>query len=191
MSTIPERPMRADARRNRGLILEAARAVFAAAGNGAQMDDVAAQAGVGVGTVYRHFPTKEALMGELVRQKFELFLSHAREALDDPAEPFEAFAGLLRRNAAFMARDAATQHALMSAGEEIWEHAAPVRDKLLDITAELIDRAQQAGTMRADFAAGDVPMLMCGLGAAMAMNAVDFDYERHLELLLDAMRPPR
>ena len=67
-----ERPLRADARRNRERILESARAVFAECGAEAQIDDVASRAGVGVGTVYRHFPTKEALMVELVRQKFRM-----------------------------------------------------------------------------------------------------------------------
>src|SRR5438874_2011849 len=65
-----KRPLRADARRNRERILESARAVFSESGVEAQIDDVASRAGVGVGTVYRHFPTKEALMAELVRQKF-------------------------------------------------------------------------------------------------------------------------
>ena len=67
------RPQRADARRNRERILDGAREVFAECGLDAQMDDVARRAGVGVGTVYRHFPTKEALLGELVRQKFRIF----------------------------------------------------------------------------------------------------------------------
>ena len=68
-----ERPLRADARRNRERILQSARAVFAESGADAQIDDVARHAGVGVGTVYRHFPTKQALLTELVRQTFRLF----------------------------------------------------------------------------------------------------------------------
>src|SRR4051794_4271073 len=67
-----ERRLRADARRNRERILESARIVFSESGGEAQIDDVARRAGVGVGTVYRHFPTKEALMVELVRQKFRV-----------------------------------------------------------------------------------------------------------------------
>ena len=65
--------MRADARRNRARILEAARELFASEDPDVQIDDVARRAGVGVGTVYRHFPDKEALMGELVRERFALF----------------------------------------------------------------------------------------------------------------------
>ena len=76
--------MRADARRNRARILDAARELFAErASPSVQIDDVARRAGVGVGTVYRHFPDKEALMGELVRERFELFNARLRAALAD------------------------------------------------------------------------------------------------------------
>jgi AcrR family transcriptional regulator len=105
------RPMRADARRNRERVLAAASEAFATYGSDAQMDDVARAAGVGVGTVYRHFPTKEALVAELVRRKFETFVAQARQALDEP-DPWEAFAGMLRRNAELMARDAAVREAI-------------------------------------------------------------------------------
>ena len=75
------KPMRADARRNRERILEAARELLAAGPPEVQMDDLARRAGVGVGTVYRHFPDKEALMGELVRERFELFNARLRVAV--------------------------------------------------------------------------------------------------------------
>src|SRR6478736_1618589 len=81
-----ERPLRADARRNRERILQSARAAFAESGSDAQIDDVARHAGVGVGTVYRHFPTKQALLTELVRQTFRLFTERTRPARgDDPS----------------------------------------------------------------------------------------------------------
>ena len=119
-----DRPLRADARRNRERILESARAVFAEYGADAQIDDVARQAGVGVGTVYRHFPTKEALLVELLREKFRLFAARAREALEQDGEPFAVLEDLLRRNAETAASDAAVQHALAGAGEHIWMQAA-------------------------------------------------------------------
>src|SRR6185437_2303263 len=101
-----DRPLRADARRNHERILESARIVFAQAGADAQIDDVARHAGVGVGTVYRHFPTKEALLAELVRQKFRLFADRARDALAADGEPFELIEALMRRNAETAASDA-------------------------------------------------------------------------------------
>src|SRR5947209_19887027 len=112
-----ERRLRADARRNRERILDSARSVFAEYGPEAQMDDVAHQAGVGVGTVYRHFDTKEALLVELMREKFRLFAARTRDALEQRGEPFAVLEDLLRRNAATAAADAAVQHALAGAGE--------------------------------------------------------------------------
>jgi AcrR family transcriptional regulator len=180
--------MRADARRNRELILESARVVFSEYGAEAQIDDVARRAGVGVGTVYRHFPTKEALLVELVRQKFRSFAASARDALERDDEPFEVLADLLRANAEALERDAATQQALAGAGEQIWVQAQPEQEELLELTAQLIARARRAGTIRADARAMDIAMLMCGLCATMAHPAPGFDWRRHLDLLIDMLR---
>lgn len=183
-----ERPLRADARRNRERILDGARAVFAECGLDAQVDDIARRAGVGVGTVYRHFPTKEALLGELVRQKFRIFTANAREALELEGEPFAIFADLLRRNAQVCARDAAIQHALTGFGEHISMHAQTELKELNGPTAELIHRAQRAGSMRPDVTVNDIPMLMCGVSATMAQTGPGFDWHRHLELVIDMLR---
>ena len=192
MTTSPsqsERPLRSDARRNRERILAGARAVFAEYGSEAQMDDVARRAGVGVGTVYRHYPTKEALLVELVREKFRRFTAEARDALDRDDEPFQVLADLLRANAEALADDAGTQQVLAGAGEHIWTGAAAEQAELLQITSQLIDRARDAGTIRADAAATDIGMLMCGVSATMAHPASGFDWHRHLDLLIDALRP--
>ncbi len=85
-----EQPLRADARRNREKVLAAARAVFSEHGRDAQMDDVARRAGVGVGTVYRHFPTKEALIEALMVAAFET-IAEAAEAALEIEDPWEAF----------------------------------------------------------------------------------------------------
>ncbi len=182
------RPLRADARRNRERILESARQVFSAYGIDAQIDDVARDAGVGVGTVYRHFPTKEALMVELVRQKFRLFAATAREALQRDGEPFAVFADMLRRNGDLCARDAAMQHALTGVGEHIWAQAQAEQDELIALSGELIARAQRAGTMRPDVRAPDIAMLMCGVSATMAHHGPGFDWHRHLEFGIDMLR---
>ncbi|MGO9899602.1 MAG: TetR/AcrR family transcriptional regulator [Solirubrobacteraceae bacterium] len=181
------RPLRADARRNRERILESARAVFAECGAEAQIDDVARQAGVGVGTVYRHFATKEALLAELLREKFRLFSARAREVLAQDGEPFAMFEDLLRRNAETAASDAAVQHALAAAGEHIWVQASDERDELLAATGELIARARRAGTIRQDLEANDIAMLMCGLCSTMG-GKPGFDWRRHLDLVIDMLR---
>ncbi|HWE13201.1 MAG TPA: helix-turn-helix domain-containing protein [Solirubrobacteraceae bacterium] len=183
-----ERPLRADARRNRERILESARAVFAEYGADAQIDDVAREAGVGVGTVYRHFPTKEALLVELLREKFRMFALRAREALEQDGEPFAAVEDLLRGNAETMARDAAIQQALAGAGEHIWMQAETELQELLAITGELVARARRAGMIRQDLQATDIGMLMCGLCSTMGSQAPGFDWRRHLELIIDMLR---
>jgi AcrR family transcriptional regulator len=189
ISSETDRPLRADARRNRERILKSARSVFAEYGAEAQMDDVARRAGVGVGTVYRHFPTKEALMVELVRQKFRLFADRTREALAEDGEPFAALTGVMRRNAATAAGDAATQHALAAGGEHIWMQARGEQEELLTLTDELIARARAAGAVRPDLRATDVGMLMCGVCSSMSFSLPGFDWRRHLELVIDMMRP--
>jgi AcrR family transcriptional regulator len=181
------RPLRADARRNHERILDSARVVFAQAGPDAQIDDVARHAGVGVGTVYRHFPTKESLLAELVRQKFRLFADRARDALAGDGEPFALIEDLMRRNAATAASDAGIQYALASAGEEAWTQAQAEQDELLALTAELIERARRAGTIRPDVEATDIGMLMCGVCSSMGARP-DFDWRRHLDLVVDVLR---
>jgi AcrR family transcriptional regulator len=185
-----ERPLRADARRNRERILESARAVFAQYGAGAQMDDVARQASVGVGTVYRHFPTKEALLVELLREKFRLFVARAREALEQDGDPFAIFEDLLRRNAETMASDAAVQQALAGAGEHIWLQAEAEQNELLNVTGELIARLRRSETVRPDLEATDIGMLMCGLCSTMGRRIPGFDWRRYLDLVIDMLRAP-
>jgi AcrR family transcriptional regulator len=182
------RQLRADARRNRERIIESAREVFAERGADAQIDDVARRAGVGVGTVYRHFPTKEALMVELVRQKFRRFADNAREALDRDCPPFEALTEVLWRNAEAAAHDAAVQHALSGMGEYIWEQAESEQLELLELTGDLVARAQTAGAMRPDVTAVDIAMLMCGVSATMTRTAPGFDWRRHLDLVVSMLR---
>jgi AcrR family transcriptional regulator len=183
-----ERPLRADARRNRERILQSARSVFAEYGADAQMDDVARRACVGVGTVYRHFPTKDALMVELVRQKFRLFSVTVRAALEQDGEPFAQFADVLRGNADAAARDAVMQQALAGAGEHVWAQTQVEQQELHVLTEELIARARRAGTIRPDIRAADIGMLMCGVSATMAHKGPGFDWRRHLELVIDMLR---
>jgi AcrR family transcriptional regulator len=184
-----QRPLRADARRNRERILASARAVFAESGADAQIDDVARRAGVGVGTVYRHYPTKEALLVELVREKFRLLGAAARAALDRSGEPFDVLADLLRDNAATLGADSAMQQAVAGAGEQVWIQAAAEEQELMDVTETLLQRARAAGTIRVDATANDIGMLMSGVCATMAHPAPGFAWRRHLELVIDALRP--
>src|SRR3954463_11550664 len=194
MTTDPhtdERPLRADARRNRERILGAARAVCAEQGANVQIDDVARLAGVGVGTVYRHFPTKDALIEALVAEKFCMTIENLRAALEIE-DPWEAFAAGLRTNAEVMAADAGLRDALIRLGPAARTSDAD-RAELHGLAARLVERAQAAGVLRDDVTADDVGALMAGLTTSMAHPEVD--WRRHLEIMLDgfrarAARPP-
>jgi AcrR family transcriptional regulator len=185
-ASIGERPLRADARRNRERILAAAGEVFGAKGQEAQMDDVAAQAGVGVGTVYRHFPTKSALMGALVAQKFSQFAENGRACLAIE-DPWEAFAMSFRRNAELMADDAGVQYVLMNI-PNLLEYIAPEKAELDQVTGKLIRQAKQAGVLRSDFELQDFGMIMCGLCSTMGGQPAKFNWRRHVDILLDGLR---
>jgi AcrR family transcriptional regulator len=185
----PARPMRADARRNRARILQAARELFACEEADVQIDDIARRAGVGVGTVYRHFPEKEALMGELVRERFGLFNERLAEAVaDERSDPFESLAGALRANASSVAEDAATRCAFMRGGEHVFAHAAAEMERFMELSTVLVERARAAGELTPDFEAHDIPMLMCGVCAAIDKRKDGWDWRRHLELILRGMR---
>jgi AcrR family transcriptional regulator len=187
VAATPVRPLRADALRNRERILTAARDVVGRDGADAQMDAVAAAAGVGVGTVYRHFPTKQALLGALVAAHFERTLAVVREALEEPPG-WEPFARVMTYSCESLAGDAGTRDALMG-GPDVWPHVGPVRDELSAEMGRLIARTQGAGVLRADFAEGDMPTIMCGLAATMRVHAgAPIDWRRHLEVVLDGLR---
>jgi AcrR family transcriptional regulator len=182
-----ERAERADKARNRARILAAASAAFAERGIETQMDDVAARAGLGVGTLYRHFATKEALMVALLERKFEQILEVTRRGIErEDGEPFEVFADVLREGAEVTAADAAAQDALMRVGDAVWSDVESIQLELRAATQVLMDRAQAAGTMRSDISAGDISMIMCGLSATMSVG--EWDWRRHLELTLDGLR---
>ena len=182
----PGRAERADKARNRARILAAASEAFAERGVETQMDDVAARAGLGVGTLYRHFATKEALMAALMERRFEQILEVTRRGIErEDGEPFEVFADVLREGAEVAAADAAAQDALMRVGV-ISSDVASIQLELRAAMQILIDRAQQAGTMRSDFSAADISMIMCGMSATMSVD--EWDWHRYLELVLDGLR---
>lgn len=185
------RPLRADARRNRERIVAAARDVLAEQGIDAQMDDIAARAGVGVGTVYRHFPTKDALVGALAQQHFEVIALLAEAALRGPGAPGERLEGFLWDSARRMHGDAALAE-IMAERPQAMGSAAAEQGRLLEAVDALVRDAVASGELRADASADDIPTLMCGLGSVMTKSrlglAVGGSWERYLTLMLDGLR---
>ena len=185
----PIRALRADAARNRRKVLDAARARFAAEGLDAQMDEIARDAGVGVGTVYRHFPTKEDLLQALADDRFSAFAEAARAGLDH-ADPWEGFASFMRYAAEVMARDRGLSEAMDQRPGTCRDaaHAAG----LPALTEQLVERAQSANALRRDIAADDIPSLVCGLGRAIRAGegAKVMPWQRYLEIMLAGLRAP-
>ena len=185
-----ERTLRADARRNRDAVLEAARQAFAEEGCTCQMDDIARTAGVGVGTVYRHFPNKEALLDALIATRFEVLAEETAKALERD-DPWEAFCDLMRFSAKLQADDRGLSEVLAS--QPLVGEAAAAKSGLVDLSDKLVRKAQKAGEMRKDLMVEDIPTMICGLsavtgaadGSLSAMN-----WERFLEVMLDGMRAP-
>jgi AcrR family transcriptional regulator len=185
LSTATTRPLRADARRNRALVLTAARQTFAEDGLEAQVDDVARRAGVGVGTVYRHFPTKEALLEAVAAAGYEEICGVARQALEID-DPWQAFSDFMWRGAR-LHRDDRAQCEIHSTRPDVIRRVAGDKRELLGMVAALIERGQVAGAIRADLSADDMPMIWCSLGAAQ-QHSEDDRWERYLELVLDGLR---
>ncbi len=182
-----DRPLRADARRNREKVLVAARAVFSEHGRDAQMDDVARRAGVGVGTVYRHFPTKEALIEALMVAAFEAIAAQAEAALEIE-DPWEAFTSVLWRGAEIMAADRALSEVFASIPGAM-EAAMPTVEGLTETMTHVIRRAQEAGVLRDDMIVDDIPMVMCGIGSATKkQHRCEGAWRRHLTIVLDGLR---
>jgi AcrR family transcriptional regulator len=188
LSTITPRPLRADARRNREKVVAAAAAAFAETGLDAQVEDIARRAGVGVGTVYRHFPTKEALVEALAEQHFEWLADRMEAALEEQGDAWEIFAATIWRTATEAAGDIAWCE--MIAGRPRAVHAARGQQRLAAATATLIARAQQAGVMREDATVDDIRTIMCGFGhvAAAQRAGAQLDWTRYLDIALDGLR---
>jgi AcrR family transcriptional regulator len=184
----PERPLRSDAERNRRRILEAADEVFAERGLDVSLDDIAAAAGVGVGTVYRRFPDKDALIDALFEDKIDGIVEIARQALEreDPWESFETF---VRTIARAQAQDRGLKEALHLAGRG--RHRLAIgRQKIAPVATQIVRRAQEAGVLRKDLGVLDIPATFFTIGLLSdRMRDVAPDYwERLLTIFLDGVR---
>lgn len=183
------RTLRADARRNRTAVLAAAKELFAEQGLEAQMPDVAQAAGVGVGTVYRHFPTKDHLIAALVSERFERLAAKAREGLETP-DAWSGVSEFIRFAAQVQADDRALCD-VMSSRPEVMDAAAREAG-LAELAERLVERAQRAGELRRDLEWQDIPMIACGLGSVTQRTPAPSAgrWPRLVEIILDGLRAP-
>ena len=178
-----QRPMRADARRNYDALVAAGRAVFAEDGTSAPLEDVAERAGVGIGTLYRHFPTRHALLEAVYVDEVEAM---ARAADDLSALPaWDALSQWLHQYVGFAATKRALNEALLEAAPDSNVLLA-CRTAISRAGTALVERAQRAGVVRADTDFMDVVRMVGGI--AMVPTADPGQKERMLELALDGLR---
>jgi AcrR family transcriptional regulator len=185
---IAARSTRADAVRNRAKVLAGARRAFAEEGLDADMASIAKRAGVGVGTVYRHFETKDALLRALAIDHFEHLAAIVAQVIAERLEPWEALEQTIWRTATYSADDVGMCEVLARQPPDL--AATPAAQELRSLTAEVVEAAKLAGAARADASAGDVPMLMCGFGRIAAMDQAGgpVDWRRYLQIMLDGLR---
>jgi AcrR family transcriptional regulator len=174
--------LRADARRNRDRVLAAARDVFAESGFAAPLDEIAARAGVGPGTVYRHFPTKEALFQAVATARVADLVADAQLRATD-ADPGAAFFAFLARLAAEGEAKRDLSHAIALPG--------PLYEQLHESLGVLLGRAQADGAVRPDIAAADVVAMLKGLLTTVHDSADPGLAGRVLAVLTDGLRSPR
>lgn len=187
MSSEP-RPLRADAERNRRRILDAARTVFAEHGLGVGVEAVAREAGVGVGTIYRRFPTKEHLLQAAVDDRVD-DLRTRLAAVDAGARPWDALAAAAETLAGAAARDRGFYDALQEAAGVL---SAPdcARAASLEAIAPFLERAQAAGVARRDVVPLDV-LALCSNAGKLPRWRIEAEpqlWRRYLAIALDGLR---
>jgi AcrR family transcriptional regulator len=186
--TDTDRPLRADARRNREKIMASAAELFASRGREAQMEEIAAHCGLGMGTLYRHFPSKQALLTAMVRERFRGMADLARAA-EQIADPGESFEKLLSSYLEAAEGDASFQLALMGSGDVEWRGLSEEKAAFGDAVSRVIERAVAAGAVRGDLAYADFILLSRGVMSTMYFKpAGNADWRRHLELTLAGVR---
>jgi AcrR family transcriptional regulator len=187
----PVRPLRRDAERNRERILKAASEVFTERGLDVSLDEVARHAGVGVGTVYRRFRTKEDLVEALFVDRIEEVAALAEKATH-ASDPWSGLAGFMEEAATMLARDLGLRQMMMFAtyGGDKVRYA---RERNQPLVTRLVERAQAAGQLRSDLRPTDIPFILFVLteAAQLASPVSPEIWRRYLTLVLDGLRPER
>jgi AcrR family transcriptional regulator len=183
--------LRADARRNRQRLLDAAREVFAAQGLDVTLDEIARHAGVGTGTAYRRFANKHVLIEELMVDRLGDVEKIVRECLEE-RDAWLGLSGFFERTLAMMASDRGLRDVMFSAGRG-GERLAEARQNVARMTAKLLRRSVEAGVVRSDLAPTDLALINL-----MLNTLIDFGrdvepelYRRFLAITLDGLRPQR
>jgi AcrR family transcriptional regulator len=188
MTTTAQRPLRADALRNRAKILQAAAEVFAERGLEVTLDDIAHHAGVGVGTVYRRFADREALIEALFEVRMKAELQRMREALQDP-DPWHGFITFVEGVCELIASDRGMRQVMLSSTYGRGE-VAQCRDEFGMVGEQLVARVKATGRVRADFEVTDIFVLFLLIGTVtdFAGEVAPELWRRYFDIMVDGMR---
>lgn len=181
----PTRPMRADALRSHAALLKAATAAFAEHGANAPLEDIARNAGVGIGTLYRHFPSRVDLQAAVFKSQVEVVCSKATELSEVPAD--QAFASWIRTLAAYLLTKRGLSSAVINSLGRDSELLTTCWKAMHETATRLLTRAQQEGAVRMDVDADDVMRLVHGV--AVSTERVPEQADRLLSIMLDGLRP--
>lgn len=181
------KPLRADARRNRDTLLETAAALFEQRGIEVPLEEIARQAAVGIGTLYRHFPTRDALIAAVYRREVENLCSGVDELLAEQ-DPDAALAAWMRSFAVYVARKRGMATALKSMVGADSQLFAQSRASILDAISTLVGAAVEAGRIRRDVDAGDLLRALSGICMANDQPGFSEQTARIVDLLLDGLR---
>ena len=181
---LPQRPQRADARRNYETLLQAAREAFGEDGTGATMDDIAHRAQLGIGTLYRHFPTRQHLLEAVYVDEFEAISRRADDLASLP--PWDALVAWLREFVRYAATKRALAQEMLTSIDRDAEVFRASREAITSAGDMLLGRAQDAGVARADAQWADIGRLIGGIAGAAGDDAEQV--ERLLDIVLDGLR---
>lgn len=183
----PARPMRADARRNWELLVDTARDVFAEKGAEAPMDEIAKRAGVGAGTLYRHFPNRDALIEAVYIDEIEALVRRAHDLLAEHP-PFDALVEWIGEQVRWINHRRGLAASLKSAMRPDSDAMKQCRDRIHEAAALLVNAGHEAGTVRSDIEPYDVVRLGHGLAVASEFGDAG-DQARMLTVLAAGLRP--
>jgi AcrR family transcriptional regulator len=179
---------RSDARRNRERLIASARELFAATGVEVPVEEITRHAGVGMGTLYRHFPTKEDLIDAVLEDAFAEIVELAERA-DAEEDAWAGLTGYLEQSLALHAANRGLKD-MLATSEHGRERAQAMRARIRPVLARLIERAQSQGALRHDFTAEDLPVVFWTTGRVIETTGgvAPNHWRRFLALVLDGMR---
>jgi len=183
----PARKPRIDAQRNHDRVLEAAKIVFSAGGPDASLEAVARQAGVGIGTLYRHFPTREALFEAVYRREVQQLADLAEQLMEQP-DPVEALRRWMHAIVEFVATKKGMLATLAVAAQSKSDMTALSSERLTRMGGRLLDRAVAAGTVRADISPEDLLLTLVGLCSIRSAPGWKTNVLRLVDVFVDGMR---